>query len=33
MQDLLFTLVTLICFGAGHLYVVACDKLKLRPKP
>jgi hypothetical protein len=33
MADLLFIVLTLLCFGVGHVYVTACDRLKVRPKP
>ncbi len=32
MADALYILLTLLCFGAAHLYVTACDKLKAKPK-
>ncbi len=31
MQDLIFVFVTLFCFGIAHVYVTACDKLKVKP--
>ena len=33
MSDLLFIALTLLSFGVAHLYVEACDRLKIRPKP
>ncbi len=33
MFDIVFVVVTLLLFGVAHLYVEACDRLKVRPKP
>jgi hypothetical protein len=33
MLDALFLLSTLAAFGIAYLYVEACDKLKVKPKP
>ena len=33
MYDLLFLALTLLFFGVAHIYVTACDRLKVRPKP
>jgi hypothetical protein len=32
MTDVLYISLTLICFGAGHIYIVACDKLNVKVK-
>jgi hypothetical protein len=32
-MDLLYIALTLLFFGVGHLYVTACDRLKVKPKP
>jgi hypothetical protein len=32
MTDVIYILLTLICFGAGHIYVTACDKLNAKVK-
>jgi hypothetical protein len=32
MSDFVYVLLTLICFGAGHIYIVACDKLNVKVK-
>lgn len=31
MADLIFTALTLLCFGAAHAYVIACESLKGKP--
>jgi hypothetical protein len=31
MTDLLFIALTLLCFGTGHAYVTACERLKGKP--
>ncbi len=28
MADLIFIVLTLLCFGTGHAYVTACESLK-----
>jgi hypothetical protein len=33
MADTLFIILTLLFFGVAHIYVTACDKLKVKPKP
>lgn len=33
MADLIFIVLTFVCFGVGHLYVTACARLKVSPKP
>jgi len=33
MSDLLFIVLTLLFFGVAHVYVTACNKLKVKPKP
>jgi hypothetical protein len=33
MSDVTFIVLTLFFFGVAHIYVTACDKLKVRPKP
>ena len=33
MPDITFIVLTLLFFGVAHIYVTACDKLKVRPKP
>jgi len=32
MADAIYILLTLICFGAAHVYTVACDHLKVKAK-
>jgi hypothetical protein len=32
MTDTIFTLLTLLSFGAAHAYIVACDKLNTKAK-
>jgi len=32
MNDAVYILLTLICFGAGHVYTVACDRLNAKAK-
>lgn len=32
MADLIFIVLTLLCFGVGHTYVMGCDRLKGKPK-
>lgn len=32
MTDAIFILLTLISFGAAHMYIVACDKLNTKVK-
>ena len=33
MTDLLFIALTVLFFGIAHVYVEACDRLKVKPKP
>ena len=33
MADIVFIVLTLLFFGIAHVYVEACDRLKVRPKP
>jgi hypothetical protein len=33
MADIVFIVLTLLFFGIAHMYVEACNRLKVRPKP
>lgn len=32
MNDIIYVALTLISFGIGHAYIVACDKLNVKVK-
>jgi len=32
MADMIYILLTLVAFGIGHAYIVACDRLKVKVK-
>jgi hypothetical protein len=32
MADVIYILLTLFSFGAGHAYIKACDRLKVKAK-
>lgn len=33
MADVIFIVLTLLSFGIGHIYITACERLKVKAKP